>query len=108
MTNNERFNAMINSCENPRAVLEALRVLTPIIRSARSSSSNQQEGNNVEILTVPLPVQPFSAPADSGNEIGVDHEKRDHLCTSYGTRARQSAFSIDMWTIFRYTANKEP
>ena len=54
MTNNERFNAMINSCENPRAVLEALRALAPIISSARSSSSNQQEGNNVEILTARL------------------------------------------------------
>ena len=54
MTNNERFNAMINSCEHPREVLEALRAAAPIIRAARSSSSNQQEGYNVETLTTRL------------------------------------------------------
>lgn len=54
MTNNERFNAMINSCENPREVLEALRAAAPIIRSARSSSSNQQEGDSVAALTARL------------------------------------------------------
>lgn len=51
MTNNERFNAMINSCENPR---EALRAAAPIIRSTRSSSSYPQEGDNVAALTARL------------------------------------------------------
>ena len=37
MTNNERFNAFINSCDNPRLVLEALRALAPIIREARAA-----------------------------------------------------------------------
>lgn len=54
MTNNERFNAMINSCENPSEVLEALRAAAPIIRSARSSSSYPQEGDNVASLTARL------------------------------------------------------
>lgn len=29
MTNNERFNAMLNSCHNPRAIFNALQALAP-------------------------------------------------------------------------------
>ena len=36
MTNNERFNAMLNSCQNPQAVYDALQASTPnFLRLAR-------------------------------------------------------------------------
>ncbi len=40
MTNNERFNAMLNSCLHPRAVYNALYALAPAIRGARSTLYN--------------------------------------------------------------------
>lgn len=39
MTNNERFNRLINECEDPLLMLNALMALAPIIRAAK----NQQE-----------------------------------------------------------------
>lgn len=41
MTNNEKFNAFINSCDHPRLVLNALRTFAPTIRAAKDA---KQEG----------------------------------------------------------------
>ena len=41
MTNNERFNAMINECENPRLVLNAMLALAPMIREARTQKQRE-------------------------------------------------------------------
>ena len=35
MTNNERFNAMLNSCQHPRAVYNALYALVPDTSATR-------------------------------------------------------------------------
>lgn len=40
MTNNERFNAMLNSCQSPRAVYNALYALAPVISEARFTLSD--------------------------------------------------------------------
>jgi len=37
MTNNERFNAMLNRCSHPRAVHNALQAMAPLIRETRST-----------------------------------------------------------------------
>lgn len=37
MSNNERFNAMINSTSDPRRMMEALKTLAPIIRATKKS-----------------------------------------------------------------------
>ena len=41
MTNNERFNRMLNACRYPRAVLAALVALAPAIKEAKDGG--QQE-----------------------------------------------------------------
>lgn len=41
MTNNERFNRMLNDCRYPRAVLAALVALAPAIKEAKDGG--QQE-----------------------------------------------------------------
>ena len=35
MTNNERFNAMLNGCRHPWTVLNTLHALAPLIRETR-------------------------------------------------------------------------
>ena len=37
MTNNERFNDLLNSCQNPRAMYNALLALAPVIKEARGN-----------------------------------------------------------------------
>lgn len=44
MTNNERFNAMLNSCQHPRAVYNALYALAPAISEARSAFTDRLVG----------------------------------------------------------------
>ena len=41
MTNNERFNQMLNACENPRLILRALKALAPIIREAKTQQQRE-------------------------------------------------------------------
>lgn len=55
MSNNERFNALINSCENPRLMLDALEALAPLFRAmnekrraAAAASQPTQEGGESE------------------------------------------------------------
>lgn len=43
MTNNEKFYRFINSCDHPRKVLAALRILAPIIRNARQKDGEQHD-----------------------------------------------------------------
>ena len=47
MTNNEKFNLMVNRCKHPRAVLEAIRSLAPYIRETRTE---QQRAKPLEEL----------------------------------------------------------
>lgn len=35
-TNNHRFNAMLNRCQNPRSVYDALTALAPIVEEVRT------------------------------------------------------------------------
>lgn len=35
MTNNERFNALLNNCQHPEAMYNALLALAPVIKEAR-------------------------------------------------------------------------
>lgn len=44
MTNNERFNAMLNSCQHPQAVYNALYALAPAISKARSAFMDRLVG----------------------------------------------------------------
>lgn len=37
MTNNERFNTLLNNCQHPRTVYNALYALAPAISEARSA-----------------------------------------------------------------------
>lgn len=44
MTNNERFNAMLNSYQHPQAVYNALYALAPAISEARSAFMDRLVG----------------------------------------------------------------
>ena len=39
MTNNEKFNKLINECENPGLILSALLTLAPVIRTAKNEEN---------------------------------------------------------------------
>ena len=41
MTNNEKFNAMINACDDPRRMLNALIALAPLLRASRPQSERE-------------------------------------------------------------------
>lgn len=41
MTNNEKFNQMLNETSNPRRVLAALRALAPILREAKTQQERE-------------------------------------------------------------------
>ena len=47
MTNNEKFNLMLNRCKHPRAVLDAIRALAPVILETRTE---QQRARLLEDL----------------------------------------------------------
>lgn len=47
MTNNERFNRMLNDCRYPRAVLAALVALAPAIKEAKDG---EQQKALLEVL----------------------------------------------------------
>ena len=41
VTNNEKFNQMLNETSNPRRVLAALRALAPILREAKTQQERE-------------------------------------------------------------------
>lgn len=52
MTNNERFNAMINACDNPRLVLDTLVALAPMFRAMNEHRRETTEQHEAEEATV--------------------------------------------------------
>ena len=45
MTNNEKFNQMVNSCKHPRAIMAAMMALAPYIQDARAEQQRKKEGD---------------------------------------------------------------
>ena len=41
MTANEQFNYMLNSCEHPRAVFDALRALIPVFQAVKQEDRRE-------------------------------------------------------------------
>lgn len=46
MTNNEKFNALLNNCRRPRAVYNALSALAPTIREVRDTFPERFTGKS--------------------------------------------------------------
>lgn len=69
MTNNERFNAMLNSCQHPWAVYNALYALAPVINESRSTFLNHFAGKtDREIISKIVTVN---------QRVGVEVEMQD-------------------------------
>lgn len=43
MTNNEKFNQMINACEDPERMLAALLLIVPAIRGIQPTNEERRE-----------------------------------------------------------------
>ena len=48
MTNNEKFNRMINSCSDPRRMLDTLRALAPLLRDRNEQRRMQDAAAHLE------------------------------------------------------------
>ena len=48
MTNNEKFNRMINSCSDPRRMLDTLRALAPLLRDRNEQRRMQEAAAHLE------------------------------------------------------------
>ena len=46
MTNNEKFNLMVNSCKHPRAIMATMMALAPYIQEARAEQQREKEGDS--------------------------------------------------------------
>ena len=72
MTNNEKFCALINSCENPQLMLDTLMALAPMFRAMnerrRAAAATEQPAEEAAKIMAALPLVlpniPASAPAE--------------------------------------------